>query len=224
MARTEKKRNPIATILVAIGIIALIGAVGWYAKNLIEDYSAEEESRKIADRLERIIVSNDAADTGDDADSDVNDDYVEPTNDPSLIEMGTATVDGWSYIGVLEIPSASLVLPVNYDWDYTKLAVSPCRYSGSYFTDDMVICAHDYGSHFRAIRSLAIGDAVFFTAIDGERTKYIVTNVETVDPTAVEKMINNKKQDDSGTLWDMTLFTCNIGGQTRCAVRLEREK
>ena len=219
----NRKRNPFGIFLIVIGVIALIGAGAWLAKNMAEDLSAEKASRQTVEELGRIIESNSVASTGEESE-DGDDDTVEPTTDPKLMEMKTVEVDGIKYVGMLEIPSASLVLPVCYDWDYAKLAVSPCRYSGSYFTDDMVICAHDYGSHFRAIRSLNIGEVVFFTAMDGTKIKYIVSNVETVAPTEIDKMISNSVHDGTDNLWDLTLFTCNIGGRTRCAVRLEKEQ
>ncbi|MBQ7715307.1 MAG: sortase [Clostridia bacterium] len=226
MANKKKNKNPIATLLVAIGVIALLGALGWYVHNLIEDLNAEKASRQITERLIAVIdeKKTDKPTSTEDADDseDVVDDYVEPTVDPELLEMETNVVDEVSYIGIVEIPSSSLSLPVAYDWDYDKLAISPCRYAGSYYTNDLVICAHDYGSHFRAIRSLGIGDSVLFTTIDGETIRYIVANVETVQPTAISDMIENSGNSESRNTWDLTLFTCNIGGMTRCAVRCQR--
>ena len=248
MEKTKKKRNPIAALLVAIGIISLLLAAGWYVHNLLEDISAEHASREIVTVLSEVIEEktggedgkkdesksgqdsggSGTADTSADTDApetkDYIDDYVDPVTDPTMMEMETKEVDEVAYIGIIEIPSASLKLPVSYTWNYDLLAISPCRYRGSYLTDDMVICAHDYGSHFRAIRSLGIGEAVYFTALTGERIKYIVTNIETVQPTDIEKLAYNKTPDSKETLWDLTLFTCNIGGQTRCAVRLDRAK
>ncbi len=226
--KIKKKRNPIATILVAIGIIALIGAVLWYVHNLLEDIAAENASREIVAALSDSIDKRaDGSDTGEaepDETKDYIDDYVEPVTDPTMKEMETDVVNDVAYIGIIEIPSASLKLPVSYDWDYSLLSISPCRYKGSYMTNDMVICAHDYGSHFRAIRSLGIGESVFFTSVEGERIRYVVTNIETVQPTDIDKMIVNTSEGSESHLWDMTLFTCNIGGQTRCAVRLDRVK
>lgn len=61
------------------------------------------------------------------------------------------------------------------------------------------------------------------TNVDGLTIRYIVTNRETVEPTAVEQMIENTSNSETSLLdWDLTLFTCNLGGQTRCAVRCSR--
>ena len=48
------------------------------------------------------------------------------------------------------------------------------------------------------------------------RYRYIITTRETLFPTEVERMID--AQDD----WDLTLFTCLIGGRTRCTIRSTR--
>ena len=230
--KTNKKNRTIAAILVAIGVISLLGAGGWYAHLLMEDKNAERASAEILESLEIDIYGVPETDPANGGtlpegetyapkDTEPEETLPPPDLDPEDIEMETATVNDTGYIGIIEIPSASLSLPVAYDWDYEKLKISPCRFHGSYYTDDLVICAHDYGSHFRAIRALGIGDTVVFTAMNGESIRYVVTNVETVQPTAVEQMINNIGE-NSEKLWDLTLFTCNVGGMTRCAVRCER--
>jgi len=56
--------------------------------------------------------------------------------------------------------------------------------------------------------------------VDGAVYRYVVTNRETVRPTDVEYMVNNAAP--QAEPWDLTLFTCNTGGQTRCAVRCIR--
>ena len=63
-------------------------------------------------------------------------------------DMPTFTVDGYNYIGILEIPSLELTFSVMDGWDYTRLKISLCVYSGSYKTNDLVICAHNYARHF----------------------------------------------------------------------------
>ena len=132
-------------------------------------------------------------------------------NNPA--QMPTEEADGYSYIGVLSIPSRDISLPVMATWDYGKLTKAPCRYSGSYYTGDLVICAHNYTRHFFPMINMDIGTEVCLLTVDGVVLRYVVSNRETVQPTACDQMI------DSDADWDLTLFTCNLGGQTRCAVR-----
>ena len=136
--------------------------------------------------------------------------------------MPTEQIDGYEYIGTLEIPSLGLQLPVMNEWDYDRLKISPCRYSGSYYTDDLVICAHNYQKHFSPVKWIDMNADVYFITVDNVVYHYIVSNRETLQPTSVEHMIGQDSQDFGMDEWDMTLFTCSMGGQTRCAVRCIR--
>ena len=105
---------------------------------------------------------------------------------------------------------------------YKQLRIAPCRDSGSYYSDDLVICGHNYRSHFSPLRSVSPGADVYFITVKGEQIHYIVSNVEQVKPTGIEEMIANSNNSDSTSEWDLTLFTCTLGGRTRYALRCVR--
>ena len=136
----------------------------------------------------------------------------EPTPHPE--EMPTQTIDGYDYIGVLSVPSLGLELPVMSEWDYTRLRIAPCRYSGTAWESGFVIAAHNYNSHFGQMHSLEPGAEVIFTAVDDSVFSYEVAEVLILQPTAVEEMLDPS--------WDLSLFTCTIGGATRVTVRCVR--
>ena len=142
---------------------------------------------------------------------------LQPELDPTQ-EMTVTELNGWDYIGYLSIPSIGLELPVMSEWSYAGLKVAPGRYSGSTYADNMVVCAHNYAKHFSPIKWLALGSEVYFTDMDGQRWSYEVSNVETIQPTDIDKMITASDED----AWDLTLFTCTTGGRARCAVRCTR--
>ncbi len=196
--------------MIAAGILMIIGALGLTAYNLWDARRAKEAADQITDQLIEEIGDN------------VGKEVAAPYADPDA-EMPAKWIDGYEYIGILEIPSLGLSLPVMKEWDYTRLKISPCRFTGSYYADDLVICAHNYDTHLGRILQIGIGSDVYFTSVDGLTIHYIVTNRETVEPTAVEQMIENTGNSETSLLdWDLTLFTCNLGGQTRCAVRCKR--
>ena len=204
----KKKKG---TVLILLGMLMIAAALGLTAYNIWDGKRAEQASQEIAEVLVEKI-SEDAGQSG----------LQVPIFDPST-PMPVEVIDGYEYIGVLEIPSLNLSLPVMSEWDYTRLRISPCRFTGSYYADDLVICAHNYAKHFSSIKWIEIGADIYLTNVKGMTIHYIVTNRETVEPTAVEQMIANTKNSETSTLeWDMTLFTCNTGGQTRCAVRCRR--
>ena len=139
----------------------------------------------------------------------------EPTTLPDVRrEMPVKTINGRDYIGVLSIPSLELELPVISQWDYPALKVAPCRYSGSLYQDNLIICAHNYASHFGKLKELQPGDIVLFTDMDEHVVTFQMVERETLNPMDAEGM-------EAGD-WDLTLFTCTIDGQTRVAIRFER--
>ena len=198
-------------LLITLGVLMILGALGLTGYNFWDAARAGQEAEQITDQMIEEISEN------------LQDDktaapYVDPDT-PMPVKM----IDGYEYIGILEIPSEGLSLPVMKEWDYTRLKISPCRFTGSYYADDLVICAHNYSSHLGALLQIGIGEDVYFTSVEGLTIHYIVTNRETVEPTAVEQMIENTGNSETSLLdWDLTLFTCNLGGQTRCAVRCSR--
>ena len=128
-------------------------------------------------------------------------------------EMPAVEVDGGRYIGVLEVPSLGLELPVMETWSYPNLRVAPCRYSGSAYQDDMIVAAHNYKTHFGQLKELRPGDEVRFTDTEGNVFRYAVAELETLGKYDVEEM-------KSGG-WALTLFTCTYGGQSRVTVRCQ---
>lgn len=136
-----------------------------------------------------------------------------PPQQPDLNEtdMKTVQIDGYDYVGYLTIPALNLELPVMNEWDYKRLKISPCRYSGSVKTGDMVIAAHNYKKHFGRLLKLSQGDEIYFTDMDGKKYSYSVQTVESLTPTAIEEMTSGE--------YELTLFTCTYGGKSRITVR-----
>ena len=92
----------------------------------------------------------------------------------------------------------------------SRLKISPCRYTGSAYTNNLIIAAHNYKSHFRKLKHLHAGDIVTFMDMDRNVFHYEVVESEILKPTTIDKM-------ESGD-WDLTLFTCTIGGRSRVVV------
>lgn len=131
-----------------------------------------------------------------------------------IMEMPTVEVDGNFYIGILEIHALELSLPVISEWNDTRLKQAPCRYKGSVYLDNLIIAGHNYKKHFGGLKNLQIGDTITFTDMDEHCFSYTVTALEELDGTAIEAM-------ESGD-WDLTLFTCTIGGKKRVTVRCKK--
>ncbi len=195
-------KSKIGTALIVVGIAAVLAAVSLLILNVSADIQAEKSVLKIMPLLneQREQAPAEAA----------AEEYTEDTSD----EMTVKEVDGYGYIGSLSLPTLKLELPVMEAWDYKRLKISPCRYSGSAKTNDLVIAAHNFTRHFGSLKSLNKGDKVYFTDMDNKIYTYEVEKTETLAPTAVEEMTNSE--------YDLTLFTCTYGGQSRVTVRCRR--
>lgn len=208
----QKELRP-GRVLMTLGLILVLGAGGITAYNLWDESRAEAASEEV---LTELLTEIPVAETKT-ADGRPAAEQPKPVPmwvlNPDL-QMPEVMVNGDAYIGTVEIPSLSLTLPVMSDWDYTKLKTAPCRYAGSAYHDDLVICAHNYRKHFSRIKWMNSGDAVNFTDTDGNVFRYTVADVEVLNPMATEAMISGD--------WDLTLFTCTTGGQTRFALRCDR--
>lgn len=203
-----RKKSAICTV---IGCLLLAAALGITIYNILDNRRAGMAVKATAERLEEIIPRNtpdDAEQTMPVAEEDIPDYVLNPEMDMPVIQ-----VDGYDYIGTLELPSLGLTLPVMSDWDYPRLKIAPCRYAGSAYQGDLVIAAHNYTNHFGTLKNLKIGDRITFTDSDGNIFSYSVAEIETLDPYAVEDMRSGD--------WALTLFTCTVGGQSRVTVRCE---
>ena len=194
-----------------LGALLILAAAALLAYNKWDAARADKASQEVLGELEQTL--NAAIEEKAKSDTVA----LQPELDP-MQEMTVTELNGWDYIGYLSIPSIGLELPVMSEWSYAGLKIAPGRYSGSTYADNMVVCAHNYAKHFSPIKWLALGSEVYFTDMDGQRWSYEVSNVETIQPTDIDKMITATDEDE----WDLTLFTCTTGGRARCAVRCTR--
>ena len=187
----------IGTIFVIFGLVLIFSALSLLFYNSYQEQKAYKETENVLSALESETQNS--------------------TQDDSSDEI-TVDVNGYDYIGFIEIPKIEIKLPVLSEWDYTRLKIAPCRQFGSINTDDIVIAAHNYKKHFGNLSSLNIGDEIILTDTSKKEHLYSVERVEILNPTDVEKVQN------SG--YDLVLYTCTYGGKTRvtlfCNKRMER--
>lgn len=201
------------TIWMSLGILMILAALVLTGYNLMDEKRAENAAADIISQMEEMNDSQAedvAGDLEDGSDKDDSGDEPKYKIYPGM-EMPTVEIDGRHYIGVLEIPVLELKLPVMDEWSYPNLRIAPCRYKGSIYSEDLIVAAHNYSRHFGQLKNLDAGTEVIFTDADGNTFSYVVAFTETLGKTDVEEM-------EAGE-WDLTLFTCTYGGQTRVTVR-----
>ena len=198
-------KHRLSSILITAGLLLGIGALGLTGYNLWDDSRADRAMLSALVQVKEVIAEGSPD--------------LEQTPDDNLypdMNMPTTKANGYRYIGVLTIPALNLELPIMEEWDYKRLKIAPCRYAGSAYQNNLVICAHNYSSHFGTLKNLQNGDEVFFTDVDGNVFHYAVAQLETLVPAAIEEM----KSED----WALTLFTCTRDGRTRVTVRCEADE
>lgn len=215
-----RNRKQKGTFWITIGLLLIAAAFFLAVYNLYDDLRAEQSARQVIGQLKGNLQSDGSAETDTDrgaADSDGE------TGIPSYIlcpdmEMPVEAINGMEIVGVLQIPALELELPIISQWSYPNLKKAPCRYSGSAYLNNLVICGHNYASHFGSLKKLSEGDQAVFTDMDGNVFTYRMVERETLlpaSPSSIEEL-------ESGD-WDLTLFTCTTGGKSRVTVRFELE-
>lgn len=140
----------------------------------------------------------------------------EPTPEPTPVpDMPLVNIDGWDFVAIISIPALDKEYSVRNEWSRKGAKYSPCRYVGSVYTNDLVICAHNQMSLFGRLNELREGDQVILVDMDGRVYTYHVVLTEEIGPFDVEDMIS------SG--YDLSLFTCTIRGRGRTTVRCTRD-
>lgn len=188
------------------GAVCILLAAGLTGYNLYTDRTAEQQAEQVIDQL-RISYALPGLE-----------EPVTGVTEPALPEDApaeepeeTAVIDGERYIGVLQIPALGLELPVRQELSKQGLKKTPCRYKGTAAGQDLLIAAHNYSRHFGRIGQLVSDDIIRFVDLSGTVYVYQVDQTQIIDGYDMEEMFAGQ--------WDMTLFTCTLGGKSRVTVR-----
>lgn len=202
-------------IFVTIGVVLIFSALLLFLYNGLEDRRAGQQAESLMDEIHSAMTEEtDPTTKPTEIETEIGIEITEPT-ETLPAEMPVVMIDGYEYIGYLSIPTLELELPVMAEWDYSRLKIAPCRHFGSSRTDDLVIAAHNYKTHFGSLSKLESGAEVIFTDMDGIENHYVLMkDPETLAPDAVDEVQN------SG--YDLVLYTCTPGGATRVVAFCDR--
>ena len=196
-----------AKIFTWIGKVCLLSALLLHLYNIYDNMNQDQNQKQILEQY--IQETNHQQDT---SFIQIPDYQLNP--EMEMPEVSLPGLEEAGCIGILEIPSINIKLPVLSTWSYSLLKKAPCRYSGSIYLDNMVIAAHNSEAHFKKLSNLQEGDIVTFTDAVGNVFTYTVAGIELLQPDEVENMTNGQ--------WPLTLFTCTYGGASRVTVRCEK--
>lgn len=188
--------NKFSKYLIILGILCILLSITLYIKNKYQELDTGKKSKEILDIIETKI--------------NVSDKEEIKSNTEDLV----LNISGYDYIGVINIPSLNIKLPIMRETDYDRLAISPCKYYGNINTNDLVLCAHDYVNQFGKISNLKEDDIIIITDVLGNNYVYKVVLTEELNPTDITNMIDSP--------FDLTLYTCSYGALKRITVRCNR--
>ena len=183
------KNNKSVNIYMIIGLLTLSAAILISAYNIYDAKRAENYSKKLWSEISRSIEEK------------VETDFSKCRNLEG-VNMPCLKIGNCRCIGELEIKGLSLNLPVLEECDAQKLKISPCRYNGTVYDNNMIIAAHNYRSHFGKLFKINRGDSVQFTDADGYVYHYVVSDIEIINGNNPEKLL-----DGGNDKWDLSLFT-----------------
>ena len=92
-------------------------------------------------------------------------------------EMPMMNIDGSDYVGILQVPSGNIKLPVYSHWDENYAMSVPCRYSGSVYNNDLIIGGKNDNNNLGFVTYLNVGDTITFTDMLGRVYSYKVASI-----------------------------------------------
>lgn len=194
------------TLLMVLGSVLLAAALALFLFNRHQQQQASRSVEELMPQMAEIIQERKASPAPAPQ-------QPEQTAEPEEPQMTVVEIDGHGYIGFVGIPALELELPVLAQWSDALLKISPCLFTGSVYSGDMVIMAHNYTKHFGRLYQLRAGDTVTFTDMDGITRYYEVAALDVLGPYDVEEMTAGE--------YALTLFTCTYGGENRVTVRCD---
>ena len=187
-------RRKLGKILLCAGVLLICTGLLLLAVYTHKDIMAGQNARKLQAELDRVIRTGQVQEEGYTIDSEL-----------------VASVGDYTLLGILRVPTLDMELPILADWSYELLSVAPCRYMGSVQNGDLILMGHNFESHFTPLKRLVPGDEVLFTDCFNRTYSYNVETVETLHKTELEKLVSAD--------YDLSLFTCTYGGESRVVLR-----
>lgn len=201
-------RKQSGNFLILLGTLCMLGAFALFGHNYQLNQAGAVHCDEIATEFTALVKQELVAeDTGEE-------------NTPLLYQNQLRNegilIQGDLYIGLLEIPSLNLSLPIHMDLTYSKLDTAPCVYMGHLSEQNLVIAGHNYRSHFWYLRNLSVGDGMTITDPNGKVYRYQVAVKEQLHESQVAELEDRAD-------WDLTLFTCDYpDASKRIVLRCKR--
>lgn len=183
------KRNNISRVLIIIGALLIVSAVGLLVfRNVFISSSISKAESVVATLAELVPQVNDAT-----------------FDDRKNTDMPAAQIDGSDYIGMLEAKDFQIKLPICSNGRQPESKSMPYRYSGSIYDGSLVLGGEDYKGQFEFLTKIDERHLITITDLDGNRYTYKMIFVERM------KNCNTDTLDTAEA--DLTLFSKNTSSR-----------
>ncbi len=218
MKTKDRKKYIFITIIVVILAIAIFFFSNRYILKSV-DINKREINKKIETSLtstENIINDNQSP-----VANNLVTDMTQNENANNEKEEILTTYKGYPVIAKLEVPKIELETYVISEYSEKALGVSVTKFYGGNPNEigNFCIAGHNYitKNMFHDLKNLSNGDEIILTDLNGNKVRYVVYLVETVNPNET----NCLSQKTNGKV-EVTLITCTTDSSKRIIVKAEK--
>ncbi len=196
----KKTNKKLTSVLMAIGATLIVLSVALYAFSQLSLKKSKENALKITEELLALMP-------------EVWDSVPEERQNTA---MASLEISKESFIGIIEAPAYGTALPVCAEWDSSQVSKYPCRYTGSIYSDMLIIGGSDNEGQLDFIDEISNYDEVTFTDVSGMRYTYTVTDIRKTKDVTTENLTSKDA--------DLVLFARNTYSLDYTVIRCKLDK
>ena len=162
--------------LLILGMMLIIGSVGYYAWMCYSVKENAADAKKTVDKMYLLMpeLTNGVPD------------------ERSNTTMSSLEIDGDSFVGIIEVPVYESKLPIYASWDTDKLNRFPCRFFGSVYNKTLIIGGSENDGQFDFITQISRGDSVCITDTMGVRYTFQVSSIRRCKDISADKLLSEE--------------------------------
>ncbi len=216
----EGKYSKLLTIGLIIGIIVIIGIIGFFTFDYIRNSKIKSDASDAVGRFEGNVENenkeNPETNTIDDVTLNIEVENI-ITNTDGSSSNGEKMYKGFPQIGTIQIPKINLEYPILKDASKSAIEVSVAINGGPGLNKvgNTIIIGHNYrnGTFFSNNKNLSEGDKIYITDELGKKVEYTIYNIYTTEPEDSDYM----DRDTEGKR-EVTLVTCTDDTKSRLII------
>lgn len=106
----------------------------------------------------------------------------------SNLQMPVMEIDRQNFVGLIEASGYSKELPIYSSWSENKISSYPCRFSGSVYSNDLIICGSSNAGQFDFMKTISLNYFIYITDFYGYKYKYSVSDIQTTKDVSAQNL------------------------------------